>query len=238
MFFKQCSYDQEWLRGNIASPFLGARLSHWLITAVALVAFAGSCLQALAAVTVTSQEIALKDQWVQRNLLSPINLPPFSFASGGESSTILLPLWNRVRTDTILDTNRTQHVLTWTNNGLEVKCIAVEYSNYPVVEWTVYLKNVGSSNSSILQDIKGLNSGFHRTNGPEFILNGNKGDFTTEDSYEPYRIALLPNTVKTCAPFYYSGKSSDGPDGWPYYNLQIPDGGVILAIGWPGQGAV
>jgi alpha-galactosidase len=34
-----------------------------------------------------------------------------------------------------------------------------------------------------------------------------------------------------------SGKSCDGPAGWPYYNLQMPGGGVILAIGWPGQWA-
>jgi len=190
---------------------------------------------ASAAVTVSPQELAQENEWVQRNLLTATNIPPFSFTYDGQSSATLLPLWNRVRTDTVLDTNRTQHVLAWTNNGLEVKCVAVEYSNYPVVEWTVYLKNIGPTNSPILQDIKGLNTSFHRGTGPEFILNGNKGDFTTEDSYEPYRVTLGPNTVKTCAPFYYSGKSSDGPDGWPYYNLQVPDGGVILAIGWPGQ---
>jgi alpha-galactosidase len=34
---------------------------------------------------------------------------------------------------------------------------------------------------------------------------------------------------------YASGKSSDGADGWPYWNLQTPGGGMILAVGWPGQ---
>jgi alpha-galactosidase len=32
-----------------------------------------------------------------------------------------------------------------------------------------------------------------------------------------------------------TGKSSDGPDGWPYFNLQTPGGGTIIAVGWPGQ---
>jgi alpha-galactosidase len=32
-----------------------------------------------------------------------------------------------------------------------------------------------------------------------------------------------------------SGKSSDGPEGWPYFNLQRPGGGIIMAVGWPGQ---
>ena len=37
--------------------------------------------------------------------------------------------------------------------------------------------------------------------------------------------------VTNFAPPSYSGKSSDGPNGWPYYNLQVPGGGIILAIG-------
>jgi alpha-galactosidase len=43
--------------------------------------------------------------------------------------------------------------------------------------------------------------------------------------------------VKTFSPPPISGKSSDGPDGWPYFNLQMPGGGIIMAIGWPGQWA-
>ena len=26
-------------------------------------------------------------------------------------------------------------------------------------------------------------------------------------------------------------------DAWPYYNLEMPGGGLVLAIGWPGQWA-
>ncbi|MBI3852899.1 MAG: alpha-galactosidase [Verrucomicrobia bacterium] len=196
-----------------------------------------AAVSAHAAVTVAPAEMALKTDWVQKNLLTPAKAPPFSFTFDGRSSAALLRSWKRVDARRTLDANRTERVITWTDaaSGLVVKCVAVEYSDYPVVEWTVFLKNSGTSNTPILQDIKGLNTSFHRANGPEFVLNGNKGDFTTEDSYEPYRVTLRPNTVKTCAPFYYSGKSSDGPEGWPYYNLQIPGGGVILAIGWPGQ---
>ena len=28
-----------------------------------------------------------------------------------------------------------------------------------------------------------------------------------------------------------------GTQGWPYYNIQMPGGGFILAVGWPGQWA-
>ncbi|MBM4356262.1 MAG: hypothetical protein FJ109_21140, partial [Deltaproteobacteria bacterium] len=83
--------------------------------------------------------------------------------------------------------------------------------------------------------VMGIAAIFERAEGGEFTLHGNQGDFTTADSYQPYQLPLNANAVKQCAPPAMSGKSSDGPDGWPYYNLQMPGGGVILAVGWPGQ---
>jgi alpha-galactosidase len=189
-------------------------------------------------IVVTPDEMAQKNIWMQQNLLTPTNLPPFSFVYHSQPSSTLLPAWTRVETDIILDTNRTQHVLTWTNAGigLQVRSVVTEYNDYPEVEWTVFLTNAGVINTPVVQNIQGLDVIFSRTNGPEYVLNGNQGDFTTADSYEPFQITLGPNVVKSFAP-PESGKSSDGPNGWPYYNLQMPGGGAILAIGWPGQWA-
>ncbi len=50
-------------------------------------------------------------------------------------------------------------------------------------------------------------------------------------------ISVWARRIKKYTPPHYSGKSCDGPNGWPYYNLQMPGGGVILAVGWPGQWA-
>jgi len=192
-----------------------------------------------AAITVTPAEMAMKTDWVKKNLLKPAKAPPFSFTFDGKSSAALLRSWKRVDARRILDANRTERVLTWTDaaSGLVVKCVAVEYSDYPVVEWTVFFKNAGTKETPILQDIKGLNTSFHRANGPEFVLNGNKGDFCAADSFQPYQVTLGTNVVKKFAPPPISGKSSDGPAGWPYYNLQMPGGGIIMAVGWPGQWA-
>jgi len=191
-----------------------------------------------AAVTVSPQEMAQKNDWVQRNLLTPTNTPPFSFTYNGLSSSALLGFWSRVQSDAVLDANRTQHVLAWTNAGLplQVRCEVVEYSDFPVVEWTVCLKNVGAGNTPLIQSIQGLDTTFSRTTGPEFVLNGNQGDFTTADSYAPFQYTLVPKMVLNFAP-PGTGKSSDGPNGWPYWNLQVPGGGIILALGWPGQWA-
>lgn len=193
--------------------------------------------RAYATVAVTSEEMAEKSEWVKQNFLTASNLPPFSFTYSGSPSSGLLPTWTRSVTDTVLDTNRIQHTITWESSILKVSCVAVEYKDYPMVEWTVYLRNTGSRSTPLLANIQGLDTTFSRTNGPEFVLHGNKGDFNAADSYEPFQITLFPSSVQNYSPPSYSGKSCDGPNGWPYYNLQMPGGGVILAIGWPGQWA-
>ena len=187
-------------------------------------------------ILVESGEMNIKSKWVKEHLLNAKPLLPFSFLYDGKPSSELMNLWQKKSKTEKLDKNRTQYHLTWTDgkSGLEVHCVAVDYSDYPVVEWTVYLKNPGIINTPILKNIQGLDAVFLRGNEGEFVLNGIKGDFCTADSYEPYRFPLGPGSVKKFAPSS-SGKSSDGPNGWPYFNLQIPGGGFIIAVGWPGQ---
>lgn len=183
-----------------------------------------------------SKEMKIKSSWVQKHLLNTDPMLPFSFNYDGKVSSELLNGWQKKTEKNKLDENRTQYHQFWTDSktGLVIRCVATEYKDYPVVEWTVYLKNTGKNNTPILKEIQGLDAAFQRSEKGEFVLNSIKGDFCTADSYEPYQLTLAPGFSKTFAPSK-SGKSSDGPNGWPYYNLQMPDGGIILAIGWPGQ---
>lgn len=151
---------------------------------------------------------------------------------------MLLPTWTRTEVDTMLDSNRTQHVITWSNSILQVTCKAVDYQDYPLVEWTVYFSAIGPRSTPILEQIQGLDVTLSRSNsGPEFTLNCNQGDTASSSSYAPYVLTLNPLTKNNFSPPSYSGKSCDGTTGWPYFNLQEPGGGMILAVGWPGQWA-
>jgi alpha-galactosidase len=182
---------------------------------------------------------ARRDAWVDQHLRGPQAHAPLSFRCGGRPSSELLSQWSTRTEIATLDANRTRQRTTWTDQGrtLEVRCDAVLYADYPVVEWTVYLKNAGTSDTPILEHVQGLDIRLTRAGDSEFVLHGIKGDFCTADSYEPYEVTLSPNAEKHFAPPPYSGKSCDGPDGWPYYNLQWDRGGMILAVGWPGQWA-
>ena len=160
--------------------------------------------------------------------------PPFSFTYDGKPFCDLS--WRPARASRRMDDCRTEHMLSYSDNktGLEVRCVAVEYHDFPAVEWTVYFKNTGTNSTPILEDIQGLDARFDRGADGELVLHGIKGDFCATDSFEPYQRKLAANTVTKFAP-PSSGKSTDGPKGWPYFNLQYSGGGVVIAVGWPGQ---
>lgn len=181
----------------------------------------------------------VKSQWVKTHLTNAeqgAKTLPFSFVYDGQPSADFLRTWPHKDETAVLDKNRTQRTSRWTDpkTGLEVRWVATEYADYPAVEWTVYFKNTGKSNTPILENIQGIDTTFHRKAEGEFVLHGIKGDWSSADSYAPYEIKLEPGASLQRSPSE-SGKSTDGPDGWPYYNLAYPGGGVLLAVGWPGQ---
>ena len=180
-------------------------------------------------------EMKMKTQWVQEHLTDAKAKLPFSFVYDGKASDGLLAGWTKNVEAKKLDANRTEHTLRWTDpkSGLEVRCVAVDYADYPAAEWTVYFKNTGTNDTPILENIQGLDARFERGGGGEFALHGIKGDFDSKDSYQPYVLTLGPNANSRFAPA--GGRPSDGE--FPYYNLQMPGRGLLLAIGWPGQWA-
>ena len=187
-----------------------------------------------------SPSARVADEWGKAHFWGPQAAFPFSFVYDGETSERLLPDWTRTCQTTKLDSVRTRHMMRWADSRtpVEVRCVAVTYADYPVIEWTVYFKNTGTTDTALLADIQGLDMRLERgAQQSEFVLHGIKGDSCKTNSYEPYYLTLGINAVEKFAPPAYSGKSCDGPRGWPYFNLQFPGGGLIVAVGWPGQWA-
>jgi len=200
-------------------------------------------LAALLAELPTPQENSIARQWAQSRVFAEDAKLPFSFTLGGKLSDELLRDWKRTDATSELDTRRREHTRTWMDaaTGLQVRLVATEYAGFPIVEWTLWLKNTGKVNTPVIENIQGLDARFERSAEGEFVLHGLRGDSCVAESFRPYALKLGPDAVKICSPPVggenVSGKSSDGPDGWPYWNLEKPGGGVILAVGWPGQWA-
>ena len=173
---------------------------------------------------------------------------PFSFTYGGQPSGELLKNWKLERRATKIDANAqaaehrrasppplgsVEHVLTYTDpqSGLQVQCVALEYGDFPTVEWTVYFKNTGTADTPILADILALDTCLERGGRREFLLHHHKGTFVRADDFEPLATELKPNQKERFAP------PAGRPLGhvFPYYNLEWGEEGVIIVVGWPGQ---
>ena len=200
-----------------------------------LIAATGRADSAKLSIAPTPDELRQRDTWQAERLLNEKSQMPFSFIYDGKRSEDWLAAWPRQVANNKLDSVRTQHTVTWADpkTGLEVRCVAVEYADFPVVEWTVYLKNNGQESTPILENIQGLDAKFQRGEGGEFVLHGIKGDSCTADSYQPYQQELKPNAVQKYAAAYGLGTCG----AFPCYNLQMPGEGLILVVGWPGQWA-
>jgi len=113
--------------------------------------------------------------------------PFFSFLYAGRPSGEFLSKWRLERTSEALDGQRTRHQVSWTDPEtlLTVRYAAIEYADFPVVEWTLYFKNGGDKDSPVLSDIRAIDTRFERSGGEEFVLHRHKGDNCTADSYEP-----------------------------------------------------
>jgi alpha-galactosidase len=143
-----------------------------------------------------------------------------------------LPKWQAQYAEKKLDHYRLQRTLTYTDpkTGLLVRLVAVEYTDYPTVEWKLYLKNTGSADTPIISDIKALDVTFRRSEG-EFLLHHNTGDNCAPESYQPHLKTLSPNVSKHFASA--GGRPTTGE--FPYYNLEYGKGGVIVVLSWGGQ---
>ena len=161
---------------------------------------------------------------------------PFSFTCGGKHSSELLKSWTLKRSARALDPRRTEHTLAWTDPAaaLVLRCVAVEYLDFPVVEWTLYFKNTGASDSALLENIQALDVQLDPRSKGAFLLRHNAGSLADGNDYRPLETALKPGTTKR------SGGSGGRPTNadWSYFNLETAASeGLILAVGWPGQWA-
>ena len=110
-----------------------------------------------AAVSPNADELAKSRQWAAAKFETGTE-PFFSFTYGGKPSRELLKTWDVERTSRTLDDRRTEHTAVYTDpkTGLVLRCVAVEYRDYPTVEWTLYFKNTGQQDSPVLADIQAL----------------------------------------------------------------------------------
>ena len=180
--------------------------------------------------------VALGDLPLLDTMTTPFSTdPPFSLAVDGKPFAELLKNWKRSHQSRQLDEQRMEHTLSFTDpqSGLVVRCQAIEYRDFPTVEWTVYLRNTGQKDSPLLTDILPLDTRFERSPGAEFVLHHQTGSPCLPTDYEPFATELKPATTKRISAAGGRPTNSD----LPYFNLEWLGQGLIAVVGWPGQWA-
>ncbi len=189
----------------------------------------------LSAASPPASDFRAASKWASSHLTSAKPALPFSFTYDNARSTDLLRSWPFTSSTRKLSAAKTERTLIWTDpkTKLSVRCVVVEYKDFPAVEWTVFFKNTGATPTPILANIEALDADFQRGRDGEFVLHGTKGDWCTADSFEPFEQTLQPQSNKRFVCF--GGRPNNAA--FPFYNLQQPGGGIFIAIGWPGQWA-
>lgn len=182
---------------------------------------------------VTAEALAAKDQIVQGYLAPQASMIPFSFLYQGKPFAEQLQGWKYRQKTKTLDASRTRRTRIWTDPAtrLEVRCEAVEYQDFPTVEWTIYFKNTGKTDTPIVEQIQALDLGLDRGAQGEFLLHHWLGSQAEINDFQPMEKPLQPKTN-----FWLASTLGRGSSGiWPYFNVEWTGAGRIIAVGWPGQ---
>lgn len=161
--------------------------------------------------------------------------PWFSFRIDGKPSSDVFATWKVEREKHALDDHRTKHIITYTDpaSGVQARCRGIEYRDFPVVEWTLKLKNTGATDSPVISEVMALDTRFGCDPSSKFTLHHWNGTYVDRTDYQPHALELQPQEQRAFTPVH--GRPCAGE--FPYFNLAFGGEGVILAVGWPGKWA-
>ncbi|HTT88048.1 MAG TPA: alpha-galactosidase [Acidimicrobiales bacterium] len=155
---------------------------------------------------------------------------PVNFVYGGSPVRGIPAEWSPVRSfrrfgSTIVQTTyEGRHPGT----GLGLRVEVERYLDYPVLEWTAWLTNHSDRPTPRVHDLTAVDATFKGAAGA--VYHGN-GDFYSNDGYMWETTAMEGRAPLDVSP--NGGRPCDGA--FPYFRLLFADGGLTMAIGWPGE---
>ena len=160
---------------------------------------------------------------------------PFSFTYGGKDSAQLLPGWKRSTTALPAEAGKVRAQITYADpaTGLEITCTVTRFTDFPAAEWVLRLRNGGTADSPILENIRPLDLKVQAPDGPVIFHHSHGCDDEPTD-FIPIDEVVVKGQPIALSPV--GGRSSAG--NLPFFNLEWKGGGLVGAIGWSGQWAL
>jgi alpha-galactosidase len=162
--------------------------------------------------------------------------PPLSFSYGGHAFADLLAGWSVSVEDLPVTEQgpvKRETKFRDPSTGLAVRIESAEYRDFSAVEWTAYLQNDSTVDTLPIEDLQAIDLNFVRSSTGEYVLHHTAGSPALATDYAPRETILKRSTVTRITT--KGGRPSDTD--LPYFNLTWDGGGVVIALGWPGQWA-
>jgi alpha-galactosidase len=162
------------------------------------------------------------------------NPVPFSFSLGGRHSSDFIHAWTRTARPRSLDDARIAHSLLVADpgTGLEVRAEAVEFLDLPVVEWIARVKNTGSADTPLIEQLQALD---HALPCPDScVLHYSLGALCSPDDFAPVLRSFRRGARLRLGPG--GGRSSS--EVMPFFSIEGDKTGTVIAIGWSGEWAM
>jgi len=157
---------------------------------------------------------------------------PFSFYYNGVPFGEQSETWEIQHKDTKLDENRTLNQIDWTDpaTGLKVSCQATDYSDFPAVEWIVYLENTASKDTPIISDVKAIDFNIAPGVDRNYTLYHAYGSDNKMEDFGLRIDPITPGEERTIGSNFMSSTQA-----LPFFNVSLGTKmGFITGIGWSG----
>ena len=161
-------------------------------------------------------------------------VPPFSFVYGGVPSGKTIANWKyTAETLPAAERNVTERVYTYTDpaTGLAVECRVKTFADFNAMEWVLRFRNTSEGNTPKIEQVKVVDITPESTAKGAFLLHYADGSHVSKADFHARTRELAVGDVHSMHP--QGGRSSS--HAFPFFNVQLPTGGMVVAIGWTGN---
>ncbi len=164
-------------------------------------------------------------------------IPPFSFVYDDKQSSDLLKDWQFHHESKELGDSGAERIFTYTDpeTKLCVCCRCEVFSDFPVMEWLLTFENNGTDDTPIIENIQAVDTVWDFKQGGEVTLHRALGSSASRSDFAPIDEVMKPDVEINLAPI---GGRSSNTTVFPFFNIEAPGEGLVIAIGWSGQWAI
>ena len=169
----------------------------------------------------------------------PADAPPFAFLYGGKPSSAFIATWKaeadpKAAAATSSGAGAAVKSVSYKDpaTGLRVLLTSTVYRDFPAVEWVVRMRNEGTADTPLIQDLMACDVALSDFGAGPVELYRALGSNADRTDFAPVRDTLNGSAAVKFGPS--GGRSSDNT-ALPFFNIAAEGKGIVAGIGWSGK---